>query len=216
MTMTVTNTLFSMLGILSGLFVGTILPGPSFILVVRMSVVQSRRDGLRAALGMGVGGLIFALLALIGLRALLAAVPWLYLVLKIVGGLYLFWLAAQLWRGAGKAFVMPESDAVLRSSGRSFLVGLITQLSNPKTALFYSSVFAAVLPSSIAAWWFLVLPPLVFALEAGWYTVVALIFSSPLPRAAYLRFKGSIDRVAGTVIGALGLRLLLDRHSLSH
>ncbi|WP_425146996.1 LysE family translocator [Deinococcus sp.] len=213
--MSAATTVFTLLGILGGLFVGIILPGPSFILVVRTSIAQSRSHGLRAALGMGVGGLIFALLALTGLRAVLAAVPWLYLALKFVGGLYLIWLGVGLWRGANEGFQVPEEGAT-PASRRSFFVALVTQLSNPKTALFYSSVFAAVLPASFAAWWFLVLPPLIFVLEAGWYTVVALVFSAAAPRAAYLRFKGSVDRVAGTIIGALGLRLLFDRHALGH
>ena len=56
----------------------------------------------------------------------------------------------------------------------------------------------------------LALPPLILLIEAGWYVVVALAFSSPCPRAAYLRSKSWIDRLAGTVMGGLGLRLIVD------
>jgi threonine/homoserine/homoserine lactone efflux protein len=94
--------------------------------------------------------------------------------------------------------------------GKSFGLGLATQLSNPKTAVVYASIFAALLPAHLPGWMWLALPPLIFAVEAGWYTAVALLFSSPRPRAAYLLSKRWIDRLAGSVMGALGVRLILD------
>ena len=78
-------TLFALLSILGTIAVGAMSPGPSFVLVVRTSAAVSRRDGLAAALGMGIGGLSFALLALAGLQALLMQVSWLYLILKLAG-----------------------------------------------------------------------------------------------------------------------------------
>ena len=79
----------ALLSILGTIAVGAMSPGPSFVLVVRTSAALSRRDGLAAALGMGIGGLSFALLALAGLQALLMQVSWLYLVLKLAGATYL-------------------------------------------------------------------------------------------------------------------------------
>jgi threonine/homoserine/homoserine lactone efflux protein len=71
-------------------------------------------------------------------------------------------------------------------------------------------VFAAFLPNPIPAWMFWVLPPLIFTLEAGWYTIVALAFSAARPRALYLGAKLWIDRFAGGVVGLLGGRLILE------
>jgi threonine/homoserine/homoserine lactone efflux protein len=93
--------------------------------------------------------------------------------------------------------------------GGAFWLGLSTQLSNPKTAIVYGSIFAALLPSHPPLWCYLVVPPLVFAIEAGWYSVVAVGFSSRRPRAAYVRAKMWIDRVAAGAITALGIRLVL-------
>lgn len=93
---------------------------------------------------------------------------------------------------------------------RAFLLGLVVQISNPKTAIVYASIFAALLPPSAPVWLILSLPPLVFALETSWYAIVALAFSARRPRAAYLRAKIWVDRIAGTVIGALGARLIVE------
>jgi threonine/homoserine/homoserine lactone efflux protein len=199
------------LSILGALAIGTISPGPSFVVVARTAIARSRRDGLAAALGMGVGAVVFATLALVGLQAALAKVPWLYVGLRLVGGLYLVAISIALWRGATDTIAVPDAG-VRRTAApaRSFVVGLSTQLSNPKAAMTYASVFAALLPAQVPVWLFGVLPPLVLLMESGWYMIVALAFSSDRPRAAYLGSKRWIDRIAGAIIGALGLRLVFD------
>ncbi|SMH45031.1 LysE family translocator [Azospirillum agricola] len=202
---------FALAGILGALAVGAASPGPSFVLVARTSVAVSRRAGLAAALGMGVGGVVFAALALLGLHALLMQVGWLHAVLKLAGGVYLVWLAVRIWRGAAEPLAVAEQgDTAPAGLARPFIFGLTTQLCNPKTAIVYGSIFAALLPANPPGWLLSVLPPSVFLIEAGWYAAVALAFSAGRPRAAYLRFKSWIDRVAATAIGALGLRLVAD------
>jgi threonine/homoserine/homoserine lactone efflux protein len=202
---------FVFFGIVAAIAIGAMSPGPSFVLVSRIAISRSRKAGFAAALGMGIGGVFFATLALLGLNALLMQVSWLYALLRIAGGLYLIYLGIRIWRGAaeGLATEAPSGPATT-SVTRNFLFGLATQLSNPKTAIFYGSIFAALLPSSPDEWLLIALPPVVFAVEAGWYAVVALAFSSSRPRSLYLRSKTWIDRTAGAVMGALGLRLVAE------
>jgi threonine/homoserine/homoserine lactone efflux protein len=198
--------------IMGALAVGTVSPGPSFVLVVRTALAQSRRAGLAAALGMGIGGVGFAGLALLGLHAVLVEAGWAALGLKLAGAAYLLYLASALWRGADAPLaVAPDAAAPGGATGaRAFAVGLATQLSNPKTAIVYASVFAALLPAPAPPWLMVALPPTVFVLEAGWYAIVALSFSAARPRALYGRAKRVIDRVAGAVMAALGVRLIVD------
>lgn len=204
------------LSIIAALAIGAASPGPSFLLVSRIAVARSRRAGVAAALGMAVGGVTFAVLALLGLNALLMQVSWLYLMLKMAGGLYLIHLGIRIWRSAKQPLAIAAQGALPPVGiGRNFWFGLATQLSNPKTAIAYGSIFAALLPASPDAWLIVALPPAVFAVEGGWYAIVAFAFSSERPRVGYLRFKASLDRVAGVVMGTLGLRLLsegLPRH----
>jgi threonine/homoserine/homoserine lactone efflux protein len=201
--------------ILAALLVGAMSPGPSFVIVARNSIGLSRRDGLATALGMGFGGVFFSGIALAGLYTLLAAVEWLYVGLKVAGGLYLVYIASKIWRGAKNPLTVDEasSDAG-RNPRKSFWIGLSTQLSNPKTAIYYGSIFAALLPQHPPTWCYFLLPPMVFALEAGWYTVVALGFSSRRPRELYLKAKVWVDRIAAGAVGALGLRLVFAAHKV--
>ena len=153
------------------------LPGPSFVIVARSAIGQSRLDGLASALGMGIGGILFASLALAGLYSVLQTVGWLYLGLKLAGGAYLLYMSYKIWRGASQPFALPGAVAARSGSARkSFWTGLATQMSNPKTAIWYGSIFAALLPQQPPAWVYFALPPLVFLVEFGWYAIVALCF----------------------------------------
>jgi threonine/homoserine/homoserine lactone efflux protein len=198
-------------GVIAALAVGVVSPGPSFVMVARQAVSTTRTQGLMAAFGMGLGGVVFAAAALAGLQALLLAVPALYLALKVLGGLYLAWLGWRIWAGAQTPLLVDEAPtATSRAPVRALALGLATQLSNPKTSIVYASVFAAFLPAA-PGWAFSGLLLLaVFAVETLWYALVALLLSSARPRSAYLRGKAWVDRVAGAVMVGLGLKLVLS------
>jgi threonine/homoserine/homoserine lactone efflux protein len=201
--------LSALLGIVTALTAGVVSPGPSFVLIAQTAVSSSRPVGVAAALGMGGGGVMFAMAALLGLQGVLLAVPSLYLALKVLGGLYLAYLGIRIWRSAQKFLLVggmgPGKPATkLKSS----MLGFTTQVSNPKTAVVYASVFAAFMPAAQTFAFDVALIALVFAIESGWYALVALVLSSERPRAAYLRYKAVVDRVAGGVMVALGLKLV--------
>jgi threonine/homoserine/homoserine lactone efflux protein len=202
----------AILSIAVALTLGAMSPGPSFILVARTSLGVSRRDGLAAAVGMGVGGVFFSAIALLGLLAILTAVPLLHLALKVLGGTYLVYLGYRIWRGARQPLVL-ESTSLQNyptQARRFFMLGLVTQVSNPKTAVVYASVFASLLPHNIPPSVQVVLPIMVFAIETIWYSVVALALSSPSPRTRYLASKAWIDRTAGAIMSLLGLKLIFE------
>lgn len=201
--------LLALAGITGALAVGVVSPGPSFVLIARTAVGSSRAEAVSAALGMGIGGVVFAVAALVGLQGLLRTVPSLYLALKLAGGLYLIWLGARIWRGAAQPLAATAASrrARPRSLARALVVGLGTQVSNPKTAIVYASVFAAFLPAAATLEFGAAIVVLVFVIESGWYALVALALSADGPRATYLRCKAGADRLAGGVMVALGLKL---------
>lgn len=209
------NEIFSLAGIVGVLIVGTVSPGPSFVMVARTAVGAGRVNGLAAAVGMGIGGVVFAVAALVGLQAVLVSVPALYVAFKIGGGIYLLYLGVLIWRGAKQPLTAQAAPGEGGSGPlRSLLLGLGTQLSNPKAAIVYASVFAAFLPNGAALAVGIAITTLVFVIETVWYALVAVMLSAAQPRRTYLRFKASIDRAAGGVMAALGLKLASSAHAL--
>jgi len=184
-------------------------PGPSFVMVARIAIARSRAEGVAAAIGMGAGGVVFTILVLLGLQAAIAATPWLYAALRIGGAAYLMYLGGRIFHAA-RAPLAEGAEAAAPPPRSAFWRGPWTQLSNPKTAVVYGSVFAALLPRDLPLSHRLALPILVFLLETSWYALVALALSSERPRRAYVKAKVAMDRTAGTVMVGLGGKLLVS------
>lgn len=193
--------------------IGAMSPGPSFVMVARTALAVSRKDGLAAALGMGVGGVLFSAIALLGLLALLTAVPVLYISLKVLGGAYLIYLGYKIWQGSAYPITLNATQQPTPATQQSFFLGFTTQISNPKTAVVYTSVFASLLPSQVPVFAVITLPIIIFMIEAGWYSLVALVLSSTAPRARYLASKKWLDRMAGSILSLLGAKLIFEANN---
>jgi threonine/homoserine/homoserine lactone efflux protein len=191
---------------------GTMSPGPSFILIAKTAVGKSRKEGFGVAIGLGMGAVFFTLMAIFGLYAILEAVPIIYGFLKLLGGMYLLYLAYKMWKHANEPLDLETSiDVKPKSFFKAILFGLATQLSNPKTAIIIGSIFAALLPAQIPAYGELFLCLVAFFADLIWYSLVVVLLSTNKAQKVYLQFKKYIDRVAGSVLGALGLKLAIDR-----
>jgi threonine/homoserine/homoserine lactone efflux protein len=182
-------------------------------MVARTSLAVSRTDGIAAAFGMGAGSVLFSIAALLGLQAVMNAVPSFYAVVKVLGGVYLLYLGYLIWRGANKPVSL---SGMLRESNdrrtlrRSFLLGLATQISNPKTAVVYASIFASLLPREFPVSVIAGLPLLVFDRNRLVFHGCGGFVRSP-PRATYLRSKSKIDRIAGGVMAVIESNSFLGR-----
>ena len=138
-------------------------------------------------------------------------VPFLYGIFELLGGVYLLYLAYKIWKHSGESLSM---DMKLEKSSKGFfkamLFGFITQISNPKTAIIIGSIFAALLPKELPAYSELLLCLIAFSIDAIWYSMVVFLLSTKKSQKIYLRFKKYIDRVAGTLLAALGIKIALD------
>lgn len=203
------------IGITIAILLGAMSPGPSFLIVAKVAVEKSRWQGVLVALGLGTGAMIFALASSLGLHIVLASVPKVYLALKILGGCYLCYLAWRFWRSAGQGIdenhmMVTEADNHARRGALSaYGTGLLTQLSNPKTAIVLGGIFAAFLPEQIPPYSHAILAGITFSVDFAWYTFVVLALSTRHARAVYFRFKRPISRIASGLMGVIGIKLAL-------
>ncbi len=204
------NETTALIGILATLLVGAMSPGPSCLLVARFAVSSTRSKAVHSAIGMGLGGAAFCVLALMGLNELFELTPLLFTLLKVAGGLYLCYLGVSILLASRAAETLTIGAVDEKRATGSLWLGFLTQVSNPKTAVVYASVLAAFMPSPVSLTFSAVLVALVFAVEAAWYSLVAVLLSSHGPRSAYLLHRAWFDRAAGVVMSGLGIRLLSD------
>lgn len=115
-------------------------PGPNMIYLISRSISQGRKAGVISLFGVIAGFLVHMFAASVGLTALFLAVPLAYEILKWVGALYLLWLAWQAIRpGAQSPF--EAKNLPFDSPSKLFLMGFLTNVLNPKIAVFYLAIF---------------------------------------------------------------------------
>lgn len=115
-------------------------PGPNMIYLISRSVCQGRRAGVISLFGVVAGFLVHVFTAAAGLSALFLAIPFAYELLKWAGASYLLWLAWQAVR-PGAASPFEARPLPPDGPGRLFLMGFLTNLLNPKIAVFYLAIF---------------------------------------------------------------------------
>jgi threonine/homoserine/homoserine lactone efflux protein len=181
-------------------------PGAALLYFVKTTVASGRGAGILTGLGLGVAASCWTLAALLGLDRLFVLFPWTYTGLKIGGAIYLIYLAVQTWRHATDAL----GDAGTPGA-RHFLSGIMINLGNPKSMLFAAAVIVVVFPKGLKFNEIALITANHLLIEITFYVLFATMLGGSKARAGYLRLKPLLDRIAGTVLGALGLRLLLER-----
>lgn len=187
-----------------------VVPGPAMLLALRNTLTGGLAAGIATGAGLGLVAALWTAAALAGLGALFALVPWAYGAMKLAGAVYLLWIAVQIWRDAGAALGQSAHPGRARL-GRAFAGGALVNLANPKSVLFAAAVLVVIFPAGLGLSDAVLVVAIHAVLEILGYAAIALILSRPIARAGYLRAKLWIDRAAGAVLAALGLRLLLSR-----
>lgn len=186
-------------------------PGPNMVYCLSRALAQGRGAGLVSLAGVLLGFVAHLLAATLGLTALLAAVPFAFDALRIAGAAYLLWLAWDALRPGGSSPFSPR-DLPRDAPGRLFRMGLLTNLLNPKVAIFYLSFFPQFLHPERGQ-------VLLQALQLGAVqllvsgTVNALLILGAARISAFLmRSRGWLAAqryLMGTVLGALAVRMAL-------
>jgi len=187
-------------------------PGQDMILVMSRSVAQGVAAGVVTAAGVSVGLVGHTLLATLGLGAILRTSEWLFIALKLVGAVYLVYLGVGLLRTKRADLAMGAGAA--RSLGRLFADGALSNLSNPKVAIFYFAFLPQFVTPSAQH------PTLtVFALGLA-FAALTFVVKAPVGVFAgalsqWLRARPTVltwvYRTSGAMLLGLGVRLAFER-----
>jgi len=182
-------------------------PGPDCFIVMQTAVGRSRKEALCCVLGITLGVAFWAALSLLGLQWLFERFAWLQQVIMLLGGLYLGWLAYLLLKSAFKK--APQAEVQTAGSGmRSFIVGLLTNLSNAKALIYFSSVFSLFVTGDMGSTEAGVIYAVVVLESLLWFSFVALILGMPKPKTFYRKSGKWIDGICGAIFGAFGVALV--------
>jgi threonine/homoserine/homoserine lactone efflux protein len=191
-----------------------ITPGLDTIFVLRQALISGRRTAFAAAAGVCIGTLVWGIAAAVGVAGLFVASQVAFTALRWAGVAYLCWLAYSYLRSAWLGSD-PSTDAATGPSeppARALVKGLVTNLTNPKVAVFYLTVLPLFLPAGYA-------PALAGAMLAAlhalvgmaWFVVVILAANAVRGFLASRRGARVIDGAAGVAMLGFGVVLGLER-----
>ncbi|CNI92048.1 threonine export protein RhtC [Yersinia vastinensis] len=188
-------------------------PGPDFFFVSQTAASRSRGEAMMGVVGISLGIVIWAGVALMGLNLILQKMAWLHQIIMVGGGLYLCWMGWQLLKSARAKRETSEAEVhvVLPARGRTFIRGFLTNLSNPKAVIYFGSVFSLFVGDDVSAgarWGLFVL---IVGETFVWFSVVACVFALPVMRRGYQRLSRWIDGLAGVLFAGFGIHLILSR-----
>jgi threonine efflux protein len=186
-------------------------PGPNFLVVTTAAMSQSRRHAIYTGLGVSTASVIWVSLAAAGLGVLLAKFAWLQRGLQIGGGAYLLYIGAKQWRNATKPLAIAPANLSKQTALQAYRYGLVTNLTNPKSLAFFSSVFATLFAPNIVPWLKFAGIAIVAVISISWHLTVATAFSLAQARQSYARAKTVIDRCTGALLASFGGKLILGK-----
>jgi len=190
-------------------------PGPDFFFVSQTAASRSRKEAMMGVIGITLGVAVWAAVALMGLHLILQKMAWLHQIITVGGGLYLCWMGWQLLKSARskKQDGGAETDVAvaLPARGRTFMRGLLTNLSNPKAVVYFGSVFSMFVGDSVSGGERSAIFLLIVIETLAWFSLVAMVFALPKMRRGYQRLAKWIDGVAGVVFAGFGIALIVNR-----
>jgi len=195
-------------------FLAVVAPGPDFAVTIRQSVRFGRWVGICTALGIGAGISVHVLYTLLGVGTLMHTLPWLLTVAKIMGGAYILYLGVNLLRSQPKSVLegnnATDEPVIEQTLLKAFTTGFLTNATNPKATLFFLAIFTTLISTATplkiqalyGAWMCFV--------NALWFVIVALFFSSSKVRLLFLHMGHWFERTMGVILILFAGRLILS------
>jgi len=188
-------------------------PGPNILAVMGTSMAVGRPSGIALAFGVATGSFTWAVLTVIGLSAIISTYATAFIVIKVLGGLYLLWLAYKAFKSAASRHDVEAKElAGGRRTPAGYAVrGYIIQMTNPKAALAWIAIISLGLKDGAPHWVGASIVVGTFILSIFIHVMYAIAFSTPFMVRIYGRARRIIQATLGTFFALAGLKLLTSR-----
>lgn len=196
-------------------FVAQLSPGPDVLLIAKSSASTTRSNTLKIILGISVGIVVWVVLTLLGFTVLIQQFPWVQQVLMLIGGVFLARMGWAMLNGGIKSlkqeFILDQDQNPEQTKSKNyFLLGLFTNLSNPKTLIYFSSVFSLALSSNASSHLKTQLAVIIPIQTFLVFSLFMLIMSMPKIKSAYQRSSSYIDIISGVLFLIFAIWLWWD------
>jgi threonine efflux protein len=181
-------------------------PGPDFVNVTAHAL-HSRRAGIFASLGVAAGCMVWATSAVFGITVILSRMAWLYEIVRIGGAAYLVYLGAKALLGARRSSPPVVVQSLANNGWTAFKRGFVTDMTNPKSVVFFGSLLATILPPGAPLWVHCAATGIIGVVSCCWFVFLTIMFSVGKVRSVYLSIRRAVDALLGVFFVALGVRI---------
>lgn len=201
----------SLISIAGIVLVSVISPGPDFAVVVKNSLIYSRKTALLTALGIALGVLVHVTYSLLGLGFIVSGSPWILFCLKCLGASYLVYIGIKGLLAKKMTSSISEVNHIRDISALAAIrTGFFTNALNPKCMLFFVSLFSIVVDPNTPLSILLAYGAIMFAETLIWFSFVAFCLSGQQTRQKFTAVGHWVERVTGGILVTLGTRLFLS------
>ena len=194
-------------------FLALLSPGPDFVLIVKSAIKNGGKKSIGVAAGISSANALYIALCLIGVGSILAKSATVLIVLKVMGGLFLIYLAIQALRAkkdSYKEFALVEtndrqSDTTWLSE---FITGFMSGILNPKNLLFYLSLFTVVLTKDINLSFKMTLGIWMTTVVFFWDVAIIYLLSTSRVQSKFSKVAYYIDKLTGAILGMIGFSIV--------
>lgn len=195
-------------------FLALISPGPDFLMIVRSSLRAGKVNAIGVAGGIALANGLYIALSIVGIGAALAASLVVMVALKVVGGLFLIYVAVQALLAPRSTYTVLIEASQSQEAGqfhpfwREFSAGFISGIANPKNIIFYLSLFSVVLTKEVGIGIKIALGVWMTGLVFVWDTMIVLVLARDRVKRSFSKFAFYIDKISGALLGLVGTKLL--------
>ncbi|MFN4368332.1 MAG: LysE family transporter [Acinetobacter sp.] len=195
-------------------FVAQLSPGPDILLIAKSAASTTRQNALKIIAGISAGIVVWVVLTLAGFTVLIGQFPWIQQALMLLGGMFLAKMGWAMLKGGVHSFKnrhQTDDDTNGQVQAKNyFMLGLWTNLSNPKTLIYFSSVFSLALSSSASDYLKIQLAVIIPLQTFITFALLMLLISQPKIKTLYQRSGSYIDMISGGLFLLFALWLWYD------
>jgi len=195
-------------------FVAQLSPGPDILLIAKSAASTTRQNALKIIAGISAGIVVWVVLTLAGFTVLIGQFPWIQQALMLLGGMFLAKMGWAMLKGGVHSFKnrhQTDDDTNGQVQAKNyFMLGLWTNLSNPKTLIYFSSVFSLALSSSASDYLKTQLAVIIPLQTFITFALLMLLISQPKIKTLYQRSGSYIDMISGGLFLLFALWLWYD------
>lgn len=210
-------------------FVAQLTPGPDVLLIAKTAAADRISNSLKVAAGISMGIIVWVCLTLLGFTVLIQQWPWIQQLIMLGGGIFLAKMGYAMFKEGWQVFdekqkntqsgdmtianTVAESTEV-KPQRNYFLLGLYTNLTNPKTLIYFSSVFSLALSSSASQYLKLQLAIIIPIQTFATFSLLTWILSRAAIKQKYQAAAQYIDMISGVLFLGFAMLLLIDMFSM--